>query len=219
MKMKLTNCKLNKKTQLKLLEFFVLGVTTRAAADLLKIHHNSAALFFTKIRKIISYHLEVEAFEIFDGEIELDESYFGGTRKGKRGRGAADKVIVFGLLKRNGKVYTVVVPDTKSGTLMPVISKKITPDSIVYTDQWVATMLWMLQVFATIELTIQLISQMGKIISMELRIFWNQAKRILRKYNGIPKESFPLFLKECEFRFNYGSPSQQLKTLRVWTGI
>ncbi len=80
-------------------------------------------------------------------------------------------------------------------------------------------MLWMLQVFATIELTIQLISQMGKIISMELRIFWNQAKRILRKYNGIPKESFPLFLKECEFRFNYGSPSQQLKTLRVWTGI
>ncbi|WP_180164255.1 IS1595 family transposase [Acinetobacter sp. YH12049] len=219
MKMKLTNCKLNKKTQLKLLEFFVLGVTARAAADLLKIHHNSAALFFTKIRKIISYHLEVEAFEIFDGEIELDESYFGGTRKGKRGRGAADKVIVFGLLKRNGKVYTVVVPDTKSGTLMPVISKKITPDSIVYTDQWVATMLWMLQVFATIELTIQLISQMGKIISMELRIFWNQAKRILRKYNGIPKESFPLFLKECEFRFNYGSPSQQLKTLRVWTGI
>ena len=130
-----TNCKLNKKTQLKLLEFFVLGVTARAAAELLKIHHNSAALFFTKIRKIISYHLEVEAFDIFDGEIELDESYFGGTRKGKRGRGAADKVIVFGLLKRNGKVYTVVVPDTKSGTLMPVISKKITPDSIVYTDQ------------------------------------------------------------------------------------
>lgn len=109
--MKLTNCKLNKKTQLKLLEFFVLGVTARAAADLLEIHHNSAALFFTKVRKIIAYYLEIEALEIFDGEIELDESYFGGTRKGKRGRGAADKMIVFGLLKRNGKVYTVVVPD------------------------------------------------------------------------------------------------------------
>ena len=49
--------------------------------------------------------------------------------------------------------------------------------------------------------------------------FWNQAKRILRKYNGINRNSFPLFLKECEFRFNYGSPKQQLKTLRVWTGI
>ncbi len=93
MKIKLTNCKLGKKIQLKLLEFFVLEVTARAAADLLKIHNNSAALLFTKIRKIIAYHLEIEAFEIFDGEIELNESYFGGTRKGKRGRGAADKVI------------------------------------------------------------------------------------------------------------------------------
>ena len=49
--------------------------------------------------------------------------------------------------------------------------------------------------------------------------FWNQAKRVLRKYNGIPKESFPLFLKECEFRFNYGTPKQQLKILKEWAGI
>lgn len=46
--------------------------------------------------------------------------------------------------------------------------------------------------------------------------FWNQAKRVLRKYNGILKQSFPLFIKECEFRFNYGSPSTQLKIFRRW---
>ncbi|ADZ02989.1 putative transposase for IS1016 [Neisseria meningitidis 992008] len=50
--------------------------------------------------------------EMFDGEVEADESYFGGQRKGKRGRGAAGKVAVFGLLKRNGKVYTVTVPNS-----------------------------------------------------------------------------------------------------------
>jgi len=49
--------------------------------------------------------------------------------------------------------------------------------------------------------------------------FWNQAKRVLRKHNGIHKESFPLFLKECDIRFNYGSPRQQLKTLRSWFQI
>ena len=49
--------------------------------------------------------------------------------------------------------------------------------------------------------------------------FWSQAKRVLRKYNGIPKTTFPLFLKECEFRFNYGTPKQQLKTLKEWAGI
>ena len=46
--------------------------------------------------------------------------------------------------------------------------------------------------------------------------FWNQAKRILRKYNGIPRKHFHLFLKECEFRFNYGTPKQLLATLKRW---
>lgn len=52
---------------------------------------------------------------MFDGEVEVDESYFGGRRKGKRGRGAAGKNAVFGLLKRNGKVYTVAVPNCADG--------------------------------------------------------------------------------------------------------
>lgn len=56
--MKISHCKLNKKTQLKLLEFFVLEVTARSAADLLEIHPNSAALFYTKLRQVIAYHLE-----------------------------------------------------------------------------------------------------------------------------------------------------------------
>ena len=66
--------------------------------------------------------------------IELYESYFGGVRKGKSGRGATGKVAVFGILKRQGKVYTVIVDDTKTNTLLPVIKRKIMPDSIVYTD-------------------------------------------------------------------------------------
>ena len=66
--------------------------------------------------------------------MELDESYFGGKRKGKRGRGAAGKVVVFGILKRLGKVYTLVVENVRTETLLPVITKKIKPDSVVYTD-------------------------------------------------------------------------------------
>ena len=106
--MKLTHCKLSKKAQKKPLEFFVLEVTDRAAADLLQIHPNSVALFYHKIRLVIEYNLILEAHETFDGEIELDESYFGSIRKGKRGRGAGGKTAVFGLLKRNGRVYTAV---------------------------------------------------------------------------------------------------------------
>ena len=83
---------------------------------------------------VIIHHLALAADEVFEGSVELDESYFGGQRKGRRGRGAAGKVVVFGILKRNGRVYTVVVDNAKSETLFPVIKKKIMPDSIVYTD-------------------------------------------------------------------------------------
>ena len=64
----------------------------------------------------------------------MDKSYFGGRRKGRRDLSAVGKVVVFGILKRNGRVYTVVVDNAKSDTLMPVIRQKIMPDSIVYTD-------------------------------------------------------------------------------------
>ncbi|SUT86819.1 Transposase and inactivated derivatives [Actinobacillus ureae] len=135
-KMKITHCKLKKSIQRRLLEFFVAEVTARTAADLLGIQANTAALFYHKIRQVIDYHLSLEADEIFEGKIELDESYFGGHRKGKRGRGAARKVAVFGLLKRQGKVFTVVVENTKTETLLPVIKRKIKPDSWVYTDTY-----------------------------------------------------------------------------------
>lgn len=86
------------------------------------------------MREIIAKELEAESGAMFGGEIEVDESYFGGKRKGKRGRGAAGKIPVFGLLKRGGKVYARVIPVAKGGTLLPIIERKVVPDSIVYTD-------------------------------------------------------------------------------------
>ena len=99
-----------------------------------KFRLDDFVIFFDKLRlsKVdISYQLNL----IFSGLIELDKRYFGGVRKGKRGRGVAGKVAVFGILKRQGKVYTVV-EDTKTNTLTPVIKRKMMPDSIVYTDYY-----------------------------------------------------------------------------------
>ena len=217
--MKISHCKLSKKVQIKLLEYFVLEVTARSASDLLEINPNSAALYYRKIRQVISHHLALEEAELFDGAIELDESYFGGVRKGKRGRGAAGKVAVFGILKRGGKVYTKVVLDTKSKTLMPIITSKIAPDSVVYTDSYGSYNVLDVSLFYHERVSHSLMFAKGKNHINGVENFWNQVKRILRKYNGIDRNSFPLFLKECEFRFNYGSPKQQLKILRLWTGV
>jgi len=217
--MRLANCKLSKKQQLRLVECFVLEVTARSAADLIGIQANTAALFYRKLRQLITDRLACVEHEIFDGVIELDESYFGGVRKGKRGRGAAGKVVVFGILKRGGKVYTKVVCDTRSITLMPVIQRKIAPDSIVYTDSYRSYNALDVSGFHHERINHSIDFARGKNHINGIENFWNQAKRVLRKYNGIPKNTFPLFLKECEFRFNYGTPKQQFNTIKEWAEI
>ena len=119
----------------------------------------------------------------------------------------------------DGRVYTVVVDNAKSDTLMPVIKQKIMPDSIVYTDS--LSSYDKLDVSGFIHYRInhskEFADRQNHINGIEN--FWNQAKRVLRKYNGIDRKSFPLFLKECEFRFNFGTPSRQLKILREWCEI
>ena len=128
--------RLSSAKQSKLTEHFVAGTTARCAADLIGVNRNTAAYYFKRLREIIVFQLDLASHEVFAGEIEVDESYFGGTRKGKRGRGAAGKVPVFGLLKRGGKVYTKIIADASSQTLMPIIERKVIPDSIVYSDCW-----------------------------------------------------------------------------------
>ena len=121
--------RLSQYKQNKLIELFVAGVTAGTAAQLVGVNKNTAVYYFHRLRLLIfhsSPHLEM-----FDGEVEADESYFGGHRKGRRGRGAAGKVAVFGLLKRNGKVYTVAVPNTQTAALLSIIREQVKPDSIV----------------------------------------------------------------------------------------
>ena len=152
--------------------------------------------------------------EMFDGEVEADESYFGGQRKGKRGRGAAGKVTVFGLLKRNGKVYTVTVPNTQTATLFPIIREQVKPDSIVYTDCYCSYDVLDVSEFSYFRInhSTHFAERQNHINGIEN--FGNQAKRHLRKFNGIPKEHFELYLKECEWRFNNSEIKVQIFTLK-----
>src|SRR5436305_644074 len=119
-----------------LLTLFVAGATARTAADLVGVHRNTAALFFSKVRAVVAAHQERAMAEAFDGPVEIDESYFGGRRKGKRGRGAAGKVPVFGILRRGGRVYAQMIADCKRDTLVPIVRRKVKPESVVYSDSW-----------------------------------------------------------------------------------
>ena len=208
------HCKLSNKEQLRLLEHFVAGTPARTAAEIVGVHRNSAIRFFHKLRVKIALKQQNRS-EQFCGKIELDESYFGGHRKGKRGRGAAGKVAVFGILKRGGHVYTQIIHDAKTETLLPIIRQKIMPDSVVYTDYFRSYNVLDVSEFKHYRINhSKLFANKHNHIN-GIENFWNQAKRHLRKYNGIPKKHFNLFLKECEWRFNIGSPKLLLNDLKI----
>ena len=201
--------RLSKYKQDRLQAHFVAGTTARTAAALCGVHRNTAAFYFRRLREIIAKELKAEGDAMFGGEIEVDESYFGGRRKGQRGRGAAGKPPVFGLLKRGGRVFTKIIPDASSGTLLPIIERKVIPDSIVYSDSWRGYNALDVSDFKHFRINhSELFADAHNHIN-GIENFWNQAKRHMRKFNGVPKAHFGLFLKECEWRFNNSDPKRQ----------
>ena len=208
--------RLSKVIQRRLIEHFVAGTTARCAASLVGVNVKTACYYYHRLRIIISQQKEKESEEVFNGEIEVDESYFGGTRKGKRGRGAGGKVPVFGLLKRGGRVYTKIISDASSSTLIPIIESKVVPDSIVYSDCWRGYNTLDVSEFKHYRINHSKLFADKQNHINGIENFWNQAKRHLRKFNGIPRENFGLFLKECEWRFNTPTAKAQLDQLIQW---
>jgi transposase len=197
--------------QSRLIEHFVAGTTARAAAEIVEVQANTAIQFYINLRTLIAS--KIPSYELSE-EIEADESYFGGVRKGKRGRGAAGKVAVFELLKRGGKVFTAIIPNAKTETLLPIIQERVEPDSIVYTDTFRSYDALDVSDFHHSRINHSQLFANQKNYINGIENFWNQAKRHMHRFNGIKQENFYWFLKECEWRFNGGSHRELLKQLK-----
>ena len=133
----------------------------------------------------------------------MDESYFGGRRKGKRGRGAAEKIPVFGILERDGIVSVQVVPNVRAETLLGYAVKKVRRGSIVYTDRYKAYDSLMFCGYRHLSVNHSTHFSQGKVYINGLEGFWSYAKERLMKHHGISPSKFPLYIKEMEFRYNH----------------
>lgn len=206
--------RLSRGQQERLVEHFVAGTTARTAAELVGVNKTTAAYYFHRLRQII--YQATEDATPFSGEVEVDESYFSGRSKWLHGRAIAGKVPVFGLLKRGRKVYTRMIGDVKSTALPATVEEKIVPDSIAYADTFSSYNVLDVSNIKLYRINHRTQSANGRNHVNGIERFWNQAKRHLRRFNGIPKEHFPLFLKECEWRFNNPSTQDQLTQLNQW---
>ncbi|MEJ2033658.1 MAG: IS1595 family transposase [Deltaproteobacteria bacterium] len=170
------------------------------------LNRNTINRYLTAIRKRIAEYCESES--PLHGEIEVDESFFGPRRvKGKRGRGAFGKTIVFGIFKRQGKVYTEIVPDCRKATLQAVIRGRVSLESAIHSDGWRGynglVDLGFKKHFRVNHGQDEFVQGKSHINGIES--FWGFAKTRLSKFRGMTQATFYLHLKECEFRFNHRS--------------
>ena len=172
-----------------IIKLFTLDIEATKIALTTNVSRNTINSIFNGIRKRISEYCEHQS-PFAKGEVEIDESYFGARRvRGKRGRGAHGKHIVFGLIKRKGKVYTQVVTNCSAKELIPIIKAKVSKDSSVFTDGFKAydglvnfgykkhhRIYHSRNEFAS-----------GKNHINGIENFWSVAKTRLSKYRGISK--------------------------------
>ena len=200
------------------MKHFCEDITASKTAALLEINRNTINRYYNLFRRKIAASTMGEG-GLFSGEIECDESYFGAKRiRGKRGRGAAGKTPVFGLLKRGGSVHVEIVQNCSKEQLMPIIQGKILEESTVYTDGWKAYDGLILngydhyRVFHSKDEFAR-----GKCHVNGIESFWSFAKRRMAKFNGLTDKNFLLHLKECEFRFNHRGQKNLLQILwKIW---
>lgn len=197
---------------------FVADISAFKAAEIASVNRKTADRYFTLFRQPIlqAALIERKSANLGNG-IEIDESYFGPRRvRGKRGRGASRKIIVFGILKRHGRVYTQIIKSTQRKEVMPIIKKIVKSGSDIYSDGWRSY-----DALAVYGCNHKKVKHSENEFAREdgthingVESYWSWVKRRLQKFNGIRKEKFPSHMLESEWRFNHrNSFSVDLKSL------
>jgi transposase len=187
-------------TKQRLLDLFALGVPSYRQRFRSATTATSRERFYRLVRACCA--LIEQLREPLEGSIECDETLFGGARKGKRGWGAAGKVLVFGLIKRNGKVRAMPIASRDRATIMQAIEAHTREGTLYYTDEWHA--------YATLKLRgnhVRIRKEKGRPAGREhingIEGFWSYAKNWLYPYRGVPRQYFHLYLGEVCYRFNH----------------
>ena len=199
-----------------IVKLFSLDLDASQITKITGLNRNTINRYLAEIRKRIAQFCEQQS--PFSGEVEVDESYFGSRRiKGKRGRGAFGKTIVFGIFRRNGKVYTEIVPDCRRSTLQGVIRGRVSIESVIHSDGWRGynglVDLGYKKHFRVNHGLDEFVHGKSHINGIES--FWGYAKTRLSRFRGMSKKTFHLHLKECEFRFNNRGKKLNLLILKI----
>ena len=193
-----------------------LFTTTRHGVPALELHRQLGVAYPTALRmahKIREHMADTDGENPLDGDVEIDETYIGGkTSGGKRGRGAPNKTIAFGMLDRDGDLMTKVVPNVKKKTLQPIIKENVKQGSTVHTDELRSYSGLHKEGFEHKKVN----HGAGKWVSGGSHVnsiegFWARLKLSIRgTHIHVSKRHLRKYLKEFEFRYNYRDKPEQM---------
>jgi len=207
-----TNCYISKlqipfRTWIWIIKLFELEVSAHRIAQQVQLSYPTVLKAVNIIRLSI---MTASNPRWLTGEVELDESYFGGHRKGHRGRYLGDKIPVMGILERNGQVHVHLLKDVTADSLLALTVKTVRRGSIVYTDKYLGYDALMFCGYTHLRVDHGKRFAQGQVYINGLEGFWSYAKERLAKFHGVSKGHFPLYLKEMEFRYNHRNNPQGL---------
>ena len=200
----------------RIVRLFCLDIKAKKSAELTNLNRSTVNNIYRKLRERIAELCEAES-PFTNGEVELDESYFGARRvRGIRGRGARGKTPVFGMLKRGDKVYTQIVKNCSISELLPIIKGRTDTGAIIYSDG-----------FKSYDGLVNYGYKrhyrvkhgenefaLGHNHINGIENFWGLCKVRLAKFRGVHRHTFYLHIKECEFRYNYRNQNLYLTLLK-----
>jgi transposase len=186
---------------LSLVKLFELSTSARKASHEVHLSYKTTLRSYDILRRVLVEEL-AKTDDILKGELEADEAYFGGKRKGKRGRGAGGKTIVYGILERGGRVSVSIVQDVSAESLMTETVKRVRRGSIVYTDKWRGYDSLMFCGYKHLNIDHRYKFKQGKVYINGIEGFWSFAKERLIKHHGISRKKFLYYIKEMEWRYN-----------------
>lgn len=192
------------------MKHFVAGTTARTAAKLVGVQGRTAVVFFQRLRRIIASH---HPSFVLSAKITSDDHTVTTARPGRRSPAHP----VFGLIMRDGKVYTATIEEADAQTLTTVGREAVTPDSIIcakhaQTHHTLNVSEW---TYTCLNPVKTVLSRSGHHIN-GVENFWNESRRYLRRFNGIPATSLYWYLKECEWRFNESDHQALSMQLKYW---
>ena len=200
----------------RIVRLFCLDIEAKKSAELTNLNRSTVNNIYRKLRERIAELCEAES-PFTNGEVELDESYFGARRvRGIRGRGARGKIPVFGMLKQGDKVYTQIVKNCSISELLPIIKGRTDTGAIIYSDG-----------FKSYDGLVNYGYKrhyrvkhgenefaLGHNHINGIENFWGLCKVRLAKFRGVHRHTFYLHIKECEFRYNYRNQNLYLTLLK-----